>query len=236
MLTIETMDTYIIEFYKDLSKAKLNLVDVEVMNPFIHSEVSEICRIFYNRYYHDFDRRIFMIAINPGRFGAGITGLSFTDPVILENEISIPNSFVKKNELSAVFFHELIAAFGGHAQFYNKFYLTSVSPLGFTQKGRNLNYYDIPSLQEELTPFIVAQMDRQVAQWANPEIAFSIGKGENHKALIKLNQTYKWFDKIVPIPHPRWVMQYKRKYKSEIIRDIINTINKESNIGRYYEY
>ena len=58
---------------------------------------------FYQKYYTDSQPRNFMFGINPGRFGAGITGVPFTDPVRLETECGIQNDFPKKQELSAQF-------------------------------------------------------------------------------------------------------------------------------------
>lgn len=39
-----------------------------------------------------------ILGINPGRFGAGTTGIAFIDPIRLENECGINNSFPKKVE------------------------------------------------------------------------------------------------------------------------------------------
>lgn len=227
---IEGMSTNgqdIIEFYNRLNLNNLKENGVGVMNPFQVAEVQEICEVFYNRFYNDNGKRIFLIAINPGRFGAGVTGLPFTDPTILEDVLGIPNSFKKRKELSAVFIYELIEALGGLDSFYSNFYIGNVSPLGFVKDGKNLNYYDIPSLQQELTPWMEEQMTYQVEKWGRRDIAFTIGKGKNHKELLKLNDKNQWFDKIVALPHPRWVMQYNLKRKDVIIDEIVSTINME---------
>ena len=91
-----------------------------------------------------------MLGINPGRFGAGVTGITFTDPVRLEKECGIPNNFDKRQELSSVFIYDFIAAWGGAEAFYSRFFLSAVFPLGFTREGRNLNYYDDPQLMGRL--------------------------------------------------------------------------------------
>lgn len=222
-----TTGNNIIEFYDNLVLNKIKENGVGVLNPFKTQEVQDICTIFYNRFYNDTGKRIFLIGINPGRFGAGVTGLPFTDPILLEERIGIKNTFQKRKELSAVFIHEIIDAFGGLDAFYNQFYFTSVSPLGFVKDGKNLNYYDIPSLQKELTPFIIAQMNHQVKKWGRTDVAFTIGKGQNHKALLKLNAENKWFDKIIALPHPRWVMQYRLKSKDVILDEIVSIIRDE---------
>jgi hypothetical protein len=214
----------ILDFYNHLELTQLKTPNVQVMNPFQKDEVQAICEVFYNRFYNDSGKRAFMIAINPGRFGAGVTGLPFTDPTILENILGISNTFQKRKELSAVFIYELIEALGGVEMFYQNFFFTNISPLGFLQDGKNLNYYDIPELQKELTPWMVAQMNHQVEQWGRRDVAFTIGKGQNHKVLLQLNKEHQWFDQIIALPHPRWIMQYNLKRKDDILDDIVSTI------------
>lgn len=224
---MKTTGQKIIAFYNHLELDQLKEKGVGVLNPFKSQEVQLICETFYNQFYNENGKRIFLIGINPGRFGAGVTGLPFTDPIMVEERLGIKNSFQKRKELSAVFIHEIIDAFGGLASFYNQFYFTSVSPLGFVKDGKNLNYYDIPSLQKELTPFIVTQMNHQVEAWGRRDIAFTIGKGQNHKELLKLNAKHNWFDKIVALPHPRWVMQYRLKSKDIILDEIMEIMKTE---------
>lgn len=222
---MQTTGQKILDFYKGVELNRVKTKGVSVMNPFLSEEVQEINEVFYNRFFNDSGKRTFMIAINPGRFGAGVTGIPFTDPVELEEELGIPNSFQKRKELSAVFIHDMIQALGGFDAFYSKFYITNVSPLGFVKDGKNLNYYDIKSLQEELEPFIVQHMNHQVREWGSSEVAFTIGKGKNHKAVVDLNKKHGWFEKVIALPHPRWVMQYRLKSKDLILDELIMDIN-----------
>src|SRR5215210_2937741 len=115
---------------------------VEVMNPFSDEETARIVRNFYNKYYNDNNPRYCIIGINPGRFGGGVTGIPFTDPIRLENECGIKNDFRKLAELSSIFVYEVVKAYGGAEKFYHDFLITALSPLGFTKNGVNLNYYD----------------------------------------------------------------------------------------------
>ena len=62
---------------------------IEVMNPFIDNETMNICKKFYKKYYDDHNSRTLIIGINPGRFGGGITGIPFTDPIRLQGECCI---------------------------------------------------------------------------------------------------------------------------------------------------
>ena len=89
---------------------------------------------FYTKYYSDNNKRILLLGINPGRFGGGVTGIPFTDPVRLEKVCGIKNDFQKKQELSSVFIYEMIEAYGGAEKFYKQFYISAVSPLGFVKQ------------------------------------------------------------------------------------------------------
>ena len=50
-------------------------------------------------------QRHLLLGINPGRFGGGVTGIPFTDPIRLQNVCGIENNFEKKQELSSVFIY-----------------------------------------------------------------------------------------------------------------------------------
>ena len=128
---------------------------IEVMTPFSDTATMRACASFYKKYYGDKSRRRMIIGINPGRFGSGITGIPFTDPIRLQHDCGIQNQWPQKQELSSVFMYEMMHAFGGMADFYRQFYITSVSPLGFTRAGKNLNYYDDKTLQESIKPFVI---------------------------------------------------------------------------------
>ncbi len=208
-------------YYEDfLENLKINSrlpAGVDLLYPFKDPAVAKVCKTFYKKFYDDENERIFLIGINPGRFGAGVTGIPFTDPVRLESKCGISNPFEKRGELSSVFIYDMVEAFGGVDAFYKHFLITAVSPIGFVKDGKNLNYYDMRELQDALEPFIVASMKKQVAMGGRTDIAFSIGKGKNIAYLEYLNCKYGFFDKIEALPHPRWVMQYRLKRKREMI-------------------
>lgn len=197
---------------------------VEVLYPYGDEEVMQTVRKFSRLYMKGKKKRTFLMGINPGRFGAGVTGISFTDPVHLEHNLKIKNSFDKRAELSSTFIHEMIDGLGGPKRFYEHFYIGSLCPLGFVKNGKNLNYYDEAELENALRETIVDLMHQQIAMGANREVAYSIGKGKNLKFLKKLNAEHGWFDEVKSIPHPRWVLQYKLKYKAEILEGIYNEL------------
>src|SRR5690554_1690741 len=64
---------------------------VGVMNPFSENPPAiTASQEFYRRYYNDNSERHILIGINPGRFGAGQTGVPFTDPHRLRKDCGIP--------------------------------------------------------------------------------------------------------------------------------------------------
>ena len=191
--------------------------EVEVMNPFADKSAMQVCAQFYKKYYSDNNYRHMIIGINPGRFGGGITGIPFTDPIRLKNECGIANTWAPRQELSSIFIYDVINAFGGAEKFYKNFYITAVSPLGFTCHGKNLNYYDDKDLQKSIKKFVIECMNKQLQFGINKEVAFCLGDGKNYKYLSKLNEEVKFFEKIIPLSHPRFIMQYKLKKKDEYI-------------------
>lgn len=212
MLSKKILDfLFNLQFPFDLPQA------VEVMHPFVDPETARIVRIFYDKYYSDSNSRYCIIGINPGRFGGGVTGIPFTDPIRLEKECGINNNWQRKQELSSVFVYDMITTFGGVEAFYNKFYFTAVSPLGFIRAGKNLNYYDDKVLIDKIIPFAVECFRLQISWGLETSVAFCLGEGTNYKFLSRLNMTYKLFDKIIPLSHPRFIMQYKLKTKDNYI-------------------
>jgi hypothetical protein len=86
-------DELIMDFYYSLTP-DFDVPDgVEIMNPFENHSTAEAANRFYQRFYHDRRPRIFLFGINPGRFGAGVTGVPFTDPIRLQEVCGIENVF-----------------------------------------------------------------------------------------------------------------------------------------------
>jgi len=97
----------VLAYYEDL-ESPVGLPDgVEVMNPYSNPEVKHVLETFYANYYQDNKKRKLILGINPGRLGAGITGIPFTDPIRLEKDCGIANNFVKKGELSSEFVYKV---------------------------------------------------------------------------------------------------------------------------------
>jgi len=158
-----------------------------------------------------------ILGINPGRFGAGITGVTFTDPIRMERECGITNNILKKRELSSVFIYEMIDRYGGPSIFFSQFYMSAVCPLGFVKNGKNLNYYDDKELEKVVKPLIIDSIQRQIDFGCSTDRVICLGEGKNFTFLKKLNDECNIFDEIIPLPHPRFIMQYRLKHKEEFI-------------------
>jgi hypothetical protein len=221
-----TFADYIIEFNRKLEFSIPLPPDVEVMNPFTDKNALEISEKFYRKFYSDQNERLLILGINPGRFGGGITGIPFTDPVKLENNCGIHSQFKKITEPSAGFVYDMIDAYGGPEKFYRKYLIHAVCPLGFTKSGINYNYYDSKELEMAVTPFIIQSLKRTITFPVNPETCYCLGNGKNFAFLSKLNTEYHFFEKIIPLPHPRWIVQYRRKKYDEFIQVYLEELTK----------
>jgi hypothetical protein len=204
---------------------------IEILNPYRNAATFALCRQFFERYYNDAQKRILILGINPGRHGAGLTGIPFTDPIKLDTICGIKNSLPQKPELSADFIYSMIDAFGGPSLFYKRFYFSSVSPLGFTKDGRNLNYYDDKPLEEMLQPFIIRSLEETISIGMRTDVCFCLGEGKNFKFLQRLNDERGFFRRIVPLAHPRFIMQYKRKQVQAYVGQYLKALKDERGSG-----
>lgn len=207
--------TRIFGFYRELKIPEVKDLPVKVMLPYESEEVQGINERFYDKYYNDENERTCLIGINPGRFGGGITGIPFTDPVNLAEVLKIENDFSPKHELSSQFIYSVIKKMGGPEIFFGKFYMTAVSPVGFIKNNKNVNYYEVKELRESWEPFFVDSLRKQITAGLHARKAFILGSGENAKFLSRLNSMYNLFGELSVLPHPRWVMQYRYRQRDK---------------------
>lgn len=161
---IKTMTTFaskVIAFNQSLDFRGALPDGIRIMNPFKeHADIMRVSAAFYQKYYNDEHARHLILGINPGRFGAGLTGVPFTDPKRLQSICNIPYQGVLAHEPSSVFVYDVINAYGGAEAFYRHFYINSICPLGFTSVGKNgkevnYNYYDSKALTEAVYDFMI---------------------------------------------------------------------------------
>jgi hypothetical protein len=216
---VKTFADNVIEFNRGLEFRGTLPEGIRIMNPFRESDsASEASAAFYKKFYNDNHSRHLILGINPGRFGAGLTGIPFTDPKRLVTECGITYRGTPAHEPSSAFIYEMISAYGGVQKFYREFFIHAICPLGFTsknEKGRevNYNYYDSKELLSSVYDFIVQNIKTQLSFGIKNRVCICLGRGKNEKFLQKLNKEHGFFDEIIPLEHPRFIMQYKSNSK-----------------------
>ncbi len=229
---MSTFGNKIIEFNKHLNFTNKLPEKIKVMNPFKENgEILLISERFYNKFYNDNKKRKLMIGINPGRFGAGVTGIPFTDTKRLKDNCGIEINSPITHEPSSVFIYELIEKYGGVEKFYGDFYINSIFPLAlinFNKKGNwvNCNYYDYPALLSATKPFIIENLKKQISFGIDTEKVFVLGK-KNADMLKGINEKMHFFKNIITLDHPRFIVQYKLKFKDKYLNEYLEKLSIE---------
>ena len=211
MKHVTTFGDRAFRFYTTLELRNKLPRGVVALNPYRTQRIRDYIRLFLRKFFSDNHKRVLVFGINPGRFGAGITGVTFTDPIALETFCGVPNDLPKKRELSSVFIYEFIKLWGGPKKFYRDFFLTAVSPLGFVKNNRNFNFYDHPALLRDIKPFLIRSIESQLGFRARREAAIVLGTGKIRKVLEDLNRESCFFKTVHAVEHPRFIMQYRRR-------------------------
>ncbi|WP_420148282.1 uracil-DNA glycosylase family protein [Spirosoma sp.] len=219
-----------ITYYNALSAPTTLPPGVGVMNPYQQPEVQQIVREFYTKFYEDTHPRVFVLGINPGRFGAGITGISFTTPQNLRRYCGIENSLRDTPELSSRFIYQVIEALGGAQTFYGQFFLTSLFPLALIKDGKNYNFYDDRTTTNVLWPAITETVRTQLHFGASRHVAVCLGR-KNETYLRRLNEQQGFFERIVTLDHPRYILQYKTKDSPLYLEKYIATLQDCLDVG-----
>lgn len=213
-----------VKYFTNLDSTSKLPSGVKILNPYKKEEVKSAVRLFFKKFYNDNRKRIFILGINPGRFGGGLTGITFTDPVALREHCGIENNLGNKKELSSKFIYHLAMKFGGTENFYSKIFLTALYPFALIKNGKNFNYYDDKSLANILRNDIIKNIDAQIAFGARRDFAIILGK-KNAEYFTSMNEEKNFFDKIVVLEHPRFIMQYRQKFFNQYIDKYLNSIN-----------
>lgn len=112
------------------------------------TDQAELVRSYYKKYYSKPSQRIVFCGINPGKFGAGKTGVPFIDFYGISRllpgiSLLLPAHDRQEKERSAQFMLSIIEEYGV-GEFQDAVYVTNLSWYGFLRDGRNLNYYILP--------------------------------------------------------------------------------------------
>lgn len=229
----KTFAEQILQFNEKLSYMSLDLpTGYRIINPFAgeqKEQVKKVTTAFYKKYYNDTCPRRLILGSSPARRGTAVTGIPFEDAKHLQSEtgIFIDKFYINKN--SSNFLFDVIKEYGGCEEFYSDFYMNFVCPLGIVKtsaKGNevNCNYYESKQLQEKLYPFIISKLCDQVSFGIDTTICYCIGSGENYNFLTQINKKHHFFKEIIPLEHPRFIMQYNSKRKDEFITKYLSAL------------
>ncbi len=237
MIKRETFASRVLEYNKWLSHMAIDLPDnYSIINQFNgenKEKIEDITDIFYNKYYNDNHKRRLILGSSPARRGTSQTGIPFEDASHLYQAtgIIIENFYINKS--SSDFLHDVIEQYGGCQKFYQDFFMNFVCPLGIVNinaKGNevNANYYEKKNLEKTLQDFIIESLKRQISLGINTSFCYCIGSGENFKFLEKINAEYHFFDKIIPLEHPRFIIQYNSCNKKLYLEKYIAKLSEKN--------
>lgn len=226
MIKQKTFSDKVLDFNKWLANVSLNLPDsYSINNPFNgdnKEKIREITNKFYKKYYNDSNKRYLILGSSPARRGTAVTGIPFEDANHLYKEtgIMIDNFYINKS--SSDFLYEVMKQYGGCEKFYRDFFMEFVCPLGIiniNSKGNkvNSNYYESKKLEKALYSFIVASLQKLISIGIDTSVCYCIGSGENFKFLLRINEQYHFFEKIIALEHPRFIMQYNSKNQDKYL-------------------
>lgn len=138
---------------------------------------------------------VVLCGINPGRLGAGKTGVPFLDFSSLSK--LLPDIDRRDAERSAQFFFEVVEYFGAKA-FYSTFHVTNISSVGYERAGSNVNYYDLP---EQALKYVLSAFGEEINA-VQPTAIISLA-GSVHATVRKLFSESS-IDISLCLPHPNY--------------------------------
>jgi uracil-DNA glycosylase len=171
--------------------------DICVLSDFVKNR--EGINTFCQKLYGDAIPRVMICGINPGRFGAGMTGIPFLDFISLSQ--LIPSIDRVESEKSASFFFRIVSSFGAEA-FFRTFYVSNFSSVGYLRNGKNLNYYDLPPAALAI---VESNFIKEI-EIVKPTHVISLSK-EVHQSVCRLLSAS--VDCSLRLPHPSWVATYR---------------------------
>lgn len=233
----EIFSDKVLKLNGELSNFIINLPNnYRISNPFNSGnkeKIKEMTSIFYKKYYNDNNKRHMILGSSPARRGTAVTGIPFEDANHLYKITGIKIDDFYINKSSSDFLYQVMERYGGCEKFYKDFFMSFVCPLGIVKvnsKGNeiNCNYYENKEIESSLYDFIVESLRKQISFGIDTSICYCIGSGENFKFLININKQYHFFDKIIPLEHPRFIMQYNSKDKDKYLSKYVDALKSRS--------
>jgi hypothetical protein len=223
----------VLQFYDKLSKISFEFPDkYSIVNPYKGDReeiIKTITTAFYQKYYNDNASRRLILGSSPALRGTVATGIPFEDASNIKTElgIDIGKFYIKKS--SSWFLHNVISKYGGRDRFFSSFFMSFVCPLCVLKINSlgnkvNCNYYENKLLKNYFYKFIIDTLFDYINLGIDTTVCYCIGSGENYTFLTKLNTNYRFFNSIVPLEHPRFIMQYNLKRKFFFIDKYIDAL------------
>ena len=222
-IKMNSMDTFasrLLRFNRRLADVQLDLPkDYTIINPYrkLFDEYGvKNMTSFYEKYYNDNYKRMMILGSSPARRRSAVSGVPFLDASLLKEVVYGNAESQYLNAFPSDFFYTIIMKFGGWKSFFSTFYMNFVCPLGIVRTksdGRvvNANYYEKKELCESMRPFLIKSLREQMGLGIDASICYCIGCGENYRFLLDVNNQYGFFNTIIPLEHPRFIMQYNSK-------------------------
>ncbi len=66
---------------------------------------------------------------------------------------------------------------------------------------------------------------RKLILGIDTSVAFCLGSGKNYQVLSRMNEEHGFFEKLIPLEHPRFIMQYRSKQKQQYIQKYLDALN-----------
>ena len=229
----QTFSDKVFQFDQELGNVKINLPEpYKIINPYSgrnKKQVLQMVQIFYQKYFNDKNKRRLILGSSPARRGSAITGIPFEDALNLQKETGISIANFHVNNAASNFLNRVIYEYGGRHKFYHNFYLNFVCPLGICKinsKGNqvNCNYYENKQVEEMVTPLIISALKTQISFGIDTSVCYCIGSGQNYQELSKINKNWGFFQKIVPLEHPRFITQYHPEDEKKYLHKYLNAL------------
>ena len=192
------------EIFRDKYSETLERKNIRILYEFLENKNNII--EFHKRYVQPNSPKIVICGINPGRNGAGLTGIPFIDFESLSKMLS--NIGNKESEQSAKFFYSVIQKFEIE-NFYQKFHVTNISWYGFSQidKQKNVNYDNIST---EIAIFLIEKFVEEM-EFINPDVIIPLSRNVLYE-LVSLKKRDKIKAEIgTRLCHPSWISTYRSK-------------------------
>lgn len=188
-----------------------------ILNPYATN--FEYFEFFANKYYADNNFRNIIFGLNPGRFGCGKTGITFTDEKILKSKLKYPRNISQpdKEKTATRIYSVVEETFGGDLDlFFSKYFMSNIFPFGAIDlNGNNVVFNDlmkVSSVRDFSLDFV-----ENTLRLFNPRRVLCIGLG-SHRFIVENFPNIK----VKYLHHPARVFPEEKKdiYKTELSYDL----------------